>query len=201
MFLLFFCEISKISLESCVLINTLAISESINYTKNRHLKTIIFIRHAKSSWKYPELTDFERPLNKRGKRDAPEMAIRLKELGIEPDLVLSSSAVRAKMTATYFAELLDYPIANIQAEDKIYEASVRDVFEVVASLSDDYNVILLFGHNPTFTMIANHFSNKTIENVPTAGMFGVQFKTKNWKNFAGSSTKFLFYDYPKSTEL
>jgi len=162
------------------------------------LKTIIFIRHAKSSWKYPELTDFERPLNKRGKRDAPEMAIRLQKLAIKPDLIVSSAAVRAKMTATYFAELLDYPVANIQEDEKIYEASVEDVFDVICSLPDNYNLILVFGHNPTFTMIANRFSSKMIENVPTTGMFGVRFKTKTWKNFAGSSAKFLFYDYPKS---
>lgn len=162
------------------------------------MKTIVFIRHAKSSWKYPELTDFERPLNKRGKRDAPEMAIRLKGLNIQPDLIISSTAVRAKMTATYFAELLDYPSFKIQAEDKIYEASVTDVFEVIRGLNDNHNIIIVFGHNPTFTTIANHFSKTPIMNVPTCGMFGVQFQTESWKDFAESQSKFLFYDFPKS---
>ncbi|MFK7947376.1 MAG: histidine phosphatase family protein [Saprospiraceae bacterium] len=164
------------------------------------MKTVIFIRHAKSSWKFPELTDFERPLNKRGKRNAPEMALRLKKIGIQPDLIVSSTAVRAKMTATYFAELLNYPIAQIEKVDKIYEAMIKDVFEVIRSLSDDCNIILVFGHNPTFTMIANRFSNTMIANVPTCGMFGVQFKTEKWENFTESQSNFLFFDYPKSIE-
>lgn len=164
------------------------------------MKTIIFIRHAKSSWKFLELTDFERPLNKRGKRNAPEMALRLDNLGIQPDLIVSSSAVRAKMTATYFAELLNYPIPTIQEVDKIYEATVSDVFEVIEKLQDNKDIVLLFGHNPTFTMIANHFSNTPIANIPTCGMFGVEFKTEKWKNFTESQSNFLFFDYPKNSD-
>lgn len=163
------------------------------------MKTIVFIRHAKSSWNFPELIDFERPLNKRGKRDAPEMAIRLDKLGIQPDLIVSSSAVRAKMTATYFAELLNYPIPLIQEIDKIYEATKKDVFDVIKTFSNKSEVVLVFGHNPTFTTIANHFSNVSIANVPTCGMFGVQFSTEEWKNFTKSASKFLFFDYPKNS--
>lgn len=162
------------------------------------MKTIIFIRHAKSSWKFPELTDFERPLNKRGKRDAPEMAIRLNKRAIRPDLIVSSTAVRAKMTATYFAELLDYPIAKIQEEYKIYDASVNDIMEVIASIDNHYSSILIFGHNPSFTTLANHFSDSIIENVPTCGMFGVSFNTKKWADFVESKSNFLFFDYPKN---
>ena len=164
------------------------------------MKTIVFIRHAKSSWKFPELTDFERPLNKRGKRDAPEMALRLSNLNIQPDLIVSSSAVRAKMTAIYFAELLDYPISSIQEKIEIYGASASDVFDILSTLEDKYNTVIIFGHNPTFTTIANHFSNVLIENVPTCGMCGIQFSTKKWSNFTESTPKFLFFDYPKNRE-
>lgn len=170
------------------------------FTKNKYLKTVIFIRHAKSSWKFPELKDFERPLNKRGKRNAPEMALRLKKIGIQPDLIVSSTAIRAKMTATYFAELLDYQNRQVRVINQIYEASTKDVFNIIRALSNDYNTILIFGHNPTFTTIANHFSDTMIMNVPTCGMFGVQFKTEKWQNFTESPSNFLFFDYPKSTE-
>jgi phosphohistidine phosphatase len=164
------------------------------------LKTIVFIRHAKSSWKNPELTDIERPLNKRGKRNAPEMALRLKKTGIYPDLILSSSAVRTMMTATYFAEIIGYPIPKIQQSNQIYEAAVEDVFEVIESLSDEFESILVFGHNPTFTRIANRFSDQIIPNVPTAGMFAVQFETDEWRNTFDCKANFLFFDFPKRTE-
>ena len=164
------------------------------------MKTIVFIRHAKSSWKNPELTDIERPLNKRGKRNAPEMALRLKKIGIQPDLILSSTAVRSSMTATYFAEIIDYPVAAIQYRDSIYEASVEAVFKLIRSLSDAFESVLIFGHNPTFTSIANYFSESLISNVPTAGMFAVQFETNNWASVLECRANFLFFDFPKRTE-
>lgn len=164
------------------------------------MKTIVFIRHAKSSWKNPELTDIERPLNKRGKRNAPEMALRLKKIGIQPDLILSSPAVRASMTATYFAEIINYPVVAIQYRDSIYEATIKTVFELIQSLSDEFESVLIFGHNPTFTSIANYFSETFISNVPTTGMFAVQFETDNWAGALECKANFLFFDFPKRTE-
>lgn len=162
------------------------------------MKKIFFIRHAKSSWKAIDLRDIERPLNKRGKRDAPVMANRLKSNHITPDLIVSSPAVRAKTTADVFAEQLDYPKDNIQIIPSIYEAMTSEILEIIKTLPNTADTILMFGHNPAFTMVANHFSGYSIENVPTCGIFAVEFEIDTWMNYTLENSKFLFFDYPKS---
>ena len=161
------------------------------------MKRIIFIRHAKSSWKDFSLDDIDRPLNKRGFRDAPFMGQKLKERGVNPDLLLSSPAKRAHTTAQYIATALDYPTSKIQINRSIYEASMTTIFEVVHGLSDYFNEVILFGHNPTFTYIANYFSPNYIYNVPTCGMIAVQADIKHWKALNNETAMLLFYDYPK----
>jgi phosphohistidine phosphatase len=162
------------------------------------MKTVIFIRHAKSSWKFPELTDFDRPLNERGLRDAPFMGEQLRNRQIFPDLIVSSPAVRAYTTAQIIATKLNYPIQNIQQESNIYEATPETVLNILRQLPDDKNIVFIFGHNPTFTMIANHFSDETIENVPTCGIVAVNFEMASWKALNQPNSRFSFFDFPKN---
>ncbi|NJN77632.1 MAG: histidine phosphatase family protein [Saprospiraceae bacterium] len=112
--------------------------------------------------------------------------------------MLSSTAVRAYSTARFIAEALDYKIELIQQEKAIYEASVNTVLEVLRGLSDDKNVVFIFGHNPTFTMIANDFSDDYIENVPTCGIVAVEFDVDNWENLHQNNSRFLSFDFPKN---
>lgn len=162
------------------------------------MKTLYLIRHAKSSWKNPHLTDHDRPLNKRGKRDAPFMGEKLKERGISPDLILSSTAVRARKTAQVIAEKLQYPWGEIEYLDRIYEADEDDLLDIVRHQSKQVKVLILFGHNPEFTGFSNELSKSYIENIPTTGIVRIDFEVSTWKDVDYGKGKLVFFDYPKN---
>ena len=161
------------------------------------MKTIYFIRHAKSSWKDMSLSDFDRPLNKRGLRDAPFMANLLKEKGIQPDAIVSSPANRAYTTATYFAKALDIKVADIIKEKAIYEAYYTTVLAVVQKQSDQFDTLLVFGHNPAFTNLANSFTKNYIDNVPTCGIIEVTATINKWAELNEDNGKVVNFLYPK----
>ena len=161
------------------------------------MKTLYLIRHAKSSWSDPTLRDFERPLNKRGKRDAPFMAEQLKRKGVVPDLIISSPAVRAKKTANQFAKTLGYPKKEIDFKPAIYDAEEDDLLAILQAIQASHHSVLLFGHNPEFTEVANLLANIQINNVPTTGIVAIQFEVKEWNQLEFGMGKLLFFDYPK----
>ncbi|MFT5833889.1 MAG: phosphohistidine phosphatase [Cognaticolwellia sp.] len=161
------------------------------------MKTVVFIRHAKSSWKFMDLTDFQRPLNKRGLRDAPIMGERLQKRKIFPDLIVSSTAVRAYATAKIIAKKLNYKIDDIQQKAEIYESSRETVLNILRELPNKKNIVFVFGHNPTFTTLANYFSNDYIPNVPTCGMVAIDFEIDKWQDLDQAGSCFSFFDYPK----
>lgn len=164
------------------------------------MKQLVLVRHAKSSWEMGDVTDFNRSLNDRGLRDAPEMAARLKKRSITPDLIISSSAVRAKTTATIFKEILQIPDASFQLDDELYLAEYTYFMKLVAECSDDIHSLMLFSHNPGITAFAYLISSKInvrIDDMPTCGIFGVQFETDHWKDFLNAPIKDWFFDYPK----
>lgn len=161
------------------------------------MKKIILIRHAKSSWDDPNHTDFERPLNKRGKRDAPFMGKLLKKENIIPDLIISSPAVRALTTAQIISEELDYPKKKIVIEDCIYESGIKEIESIIQKLDDKYKTVILFGHNPTFTSYANHLGDKYIDNLPTCGIVGLKLDIDNWTEVERGKGKVYLFEYPK----
>ena len=161
------------------------------------MKTLTLVRHAKSSWHDTNLGDRERPLNKRGVRDAPIMGQRAVEAGIRPSLIISSPAVRAWTTAKVFATELGYPVEFLQREDDIYLASLDRLLEVVASQDAGFNNLMLFGHNPGLTDFANYLSPGLTNNLPTAGIVSVEFDRDDWMLFEKPKTELLVYDYPK----
>ncbi len=161
------------------------------------MKTIYFIRHAKSSWKDMSLRDFDRPLNKRGLRDAPFMANLLKEKGVEPDAIVSSPANRAYTTACYFAKALNIEVADIIKEKAIYEAYYSTVLAVVQKQSDQLDTLLVFGHNPAFTNLANSFTGNHIDNVPTCGIVEVAATINKWAELDEGNGKVVNFLYPK----
>jgi len=162
------------------------------------MKTLYLIRHAKSSWDFPDLTDEERPLNKRGKRDAPDMGQRLAEKGLFPDLMLSSPANRALTTCKVIADKLGYPEEAIETDERIYLANTHELLSIVRGIDNTWNTIYLFGHNPGFTDFANALTGSTILNVPTCGVFACSFDVKEWKHIKLGLGKRIFYDFPKS---
>jgi len=162
------------------------------------MKTLILIRHAKSDWGVEGLSDSERPLNERGKNDAPEMAKRLKKQGLKIDAFISSPAKRAFRTARFFAKEFDVSKEDIQTEKTLYGALPSQFEQIVASLKDKEDIVALFSHNPGITEYANTLSNIHTDNIPTCGIFAVQAAVEKWGDFTNAEKSFLFYDYPKN---
>jgi len=160
------------------------------------MKSIFFIRHAKSSWEDSSLSDIERPLNKRGLRDAPFMAKLLKGKSIAPDRIVTSPANRAFTTATYFAKELDIHENSMVVRKKIYHAYPEDVLSIIRTLDNSDETVLMFGHNPCFTSIANRFSSDYIPNVPTCGIVQVDADVSEWTDFQEYGDLRAFY-FPK----
>ncbi len=165
------------------------------------MKTLLLIRHAKSSWANSDLSDFERPLNDRGKHDAPMMAKRVKDKKIKIDTFVSSPAKRAKKTADFFMKEYEEKEKNLTLEPSLYEASVNDFYHVVEKLNDKDDTIALFSHNPGITGFVNSLKCSPVYDMPTCAVYAVTVKTDHWKEFKNSEKEFLFFDYPKSEKL
>lgn len=164
---------------------------------NTSMKTVFFVRHAKSSWDNPSLRDIERPLSKRGKRDAPFMGKLLRGKGIVPDRLISSPANRALSTARYFAKAFGIAEEEVEVDKRIYDAYPEDILEIVQELPEEYGLILMFGHNPTLTGVANLFTEDYISNVPTCGIFRVDAAVDSWADFREGKGRLAEYHYPK----
>ena len=160
-----------------------------------YMKKLILLRHAKSSWKDASLDDFDRPLNRRGKKDAPIMADKLDKRKIKIDLIISSPAKRTNETAKIFANILGYE-SEIIFNDKLYEASYKEILNVINLIDDKYQNVLLVCHNPGITNLVNYISDYFIENISTSGIVGLSTNS-SWKNINENGCSFLFYDYPK----
>ena len=132
------------------------------------MKTLILVRHAKSSWEKPEMTDFDRPLNERGLRDAPYMAKLLKDKGIFPDLIISSPAIRALTTARIFAKELKYSLRSIRTNEIIYTTGPKEILNMLSQIDDSKNCAMIFGHNPDLTALANYLSDEDVEILKSA---------------------------------
>ena len=163
------------------------------------MKTLLLIRHAKSSWNDVVLSDFDRPLNERGKEDAPQMAKRMLDKKILPDLFISSPAKRAKKTASIFMEVYNENKKNLVLIPSLYEASVVNFYNAIKIVDDKYNNIALFSHNPGITEFANSLIDNKIDNIPTCGVFAVSIKTKKWNEIQNADKEFLFFDFPKNS--
>ncbi len=161
------------------------------------MKKLYLARHAKSSWDYPELNDFERPLNKRGNRDAPLMGKILKEMDFNPDLILSSPALRAYSTARIIAEEIDYPLEKIETSEMLYEYGTKEAINLIQSVNDGVSSLIIFGHNPTLTQLNNYFCNNHIGNIPTCGISAIEFNVDSWRKIEHESGSHLFFEFPK----
>ena len=161
------------------------------------MKTIILVRHAKSSWAEAGLSDFDRPLNERGKRDAPEMARRIAGRGLSVDFLVSSPAKRARKTASIFAETLSIDPSRLQLVQELYLANERDFIRAIESIDDQYKTVIIFSHNPGITEFANSLTSVRVDDMPTCAAYALTSDSPSWKEFMKSEKSFLFFDYPK----
>src|SRR5688572_17291904 len=141
------------------------------------MKTLLLVRHAKSSWDDITMQDYDRPLNDRGKKDAPEMAARIREKPVEIDLFVSSPAKRAKRTARYFAEEFKTGKDDIIYIEELYGADPAAFEKAVSALPDKHNTVAIFSHNPGITEYANSLTNVKVDDMPTCAVFGVSADT------------------------
>jgi len=159
--------------------------------------TLTLIRHAKSGWADPGLDDFLRPLNERGRRDAPEMGRRLREHGVQPALIVSSPAKRAIKTARIIAGALDFPEADIVENPGIYAAAADELLELIRRLPEGKQDVMLVGHNPGFTDLANLLLRSKIEDIPTCGVVRLALDTPHWRDIEPQCASLLLVDFPK----
>ncbi|MEN7549982.1 histidine phosphatase family protein [Rapidithrix thailandica] len=161
------------------------------------MKILYLLRHAKSSWKDLNLDDFDRPLNKRGKHDAPFMGKKFKEQGILPDLILASPAKRAKKTAKTVAREMGYPESEIHFDKQLYATSATSLIRLLQGQDDEWESIMLVGHNPELTLMSNALSNQYIDNLPTTGLSCIQLNVNSWGHIEPKKGEQVIFDFPK----
>ena len=143
------------------------------------MKSVLVLRHAKSSWKHPDLTDHERPLNKRGKRDAPRMGRLLKKENLVPDIIISSTAMRARATAQAVAKASGYK-GDITFDRSLYASGPQAYIDSMHDLSNDYVRVLIIGHNPGLEELVEMLTGE-IHLMPTCSLAHVQLNVDKWR--------------------
>ncbi len=161
------------------------------------MKKLYLIRHAKSSWEDHILSDHDRPLSNRGRKDAPIVGDVLKSKNVTPDLILSSTARRALKTAKIFSTILNYPIESIVTDSTIYEATTQNLLDVLSKVDDNNTTLFMFGHNPAFTVLANLLGDKFIDNMPTCAVAEFELSINLWKEVRAECGKLVSFEYPK----
>ncbi|MDR0407365.1 MAG: histidine phosphatase family protein [Campylobacteraceae bacterium] len=160
------------------------------------MKTIYFIRHAKSDWSV-ECDDFDRGLNKRGLGDVQLMTKRLKKYDIKPDIIISSPAKRALDTAEMIADRLNIAKKIFKTDINLYLTSPKIYLDIIRQIDNKYSIVFIVGHNPTITEVCENLSGISIGNIPTCGIFSMEFNVKTFDEISPNSGKKLFFDFPK----
>jgi phosphohistidine phosphatase len=162
------------------------------------MKSLLIIRHAKSSWDPAILNDFDRTLNDRGKKDAPEMAKRLIQKKIQIDLFVSSPAKRAKKTAELFIKEFKRNEDEIIFIPGLYHAPAAVFIDVIKELDNSFDNVAIFSHNPGITEFVNRLTSVQLDNMPTCSVFAITVDINSWKEFISAKKEFMFFDYPKN---
>jgi phosphohistidine phosphatase len=166
------------------------------------MKRLTLVRHAKSSWTSNAAVDRDRPLSDRGERDARKMGTRLLARKARPSLIVSSPALRAQATAKTIAGILGYPLEFLHHEQQLYLASPDEAIAVICEQQDDFSDLMLFGHNPGLTDLANRlFPELKLDNLPTTGVVAGDFDTNHWGRLPEAGAVLAYYDYPKNSEI
>ena len=162
-------------------------------------KELFLVRHAKSSWDDPTISDHDRTLNERGYRNAPEMGRRLSDRRVSPDALISSTALRARTTAEIMAGSINYPKDRIVLDRALYHASATELQEFIGGLDDSHFSVMLFGHNPGMTSLVSHLYGIALDNLPTCGVVHLHFSVESWAEASRSMPCEATIDFPKNT--
>lgn len=159
------------------------------------MKLLFLVRHAKSSWDNPKLDDHDRPLSERGMKNAPEMAFRLDAWQLGPQLIVSSTALRAAQTASFFAQgLSGKPI--LEACSSLYTDSPAVLLEVIQNSPNEIDRLMIVGHNPAMNELISQL-DFDLDNLPTCGVIVFGLEIDSWKDIDNEPAIALYYDYPK----
>lgn len=161
------------------------------------MKRLVLCRHAESSWKDGSLADIDRPLNERGRRNAPEMGRRLIRQGVRPDLIISSPARRAYATAVFLGREYGITGREIRIVDAVYNAYPLQLLEIIRGLDTVHDQVVVVGHNPEITVLANLLGRLRIENFPTCGAVVLDFAVGSWAEIKEEKGSLVFFDYPR----
>jgi phosphohistidine phosphatase len=161
------------------------------------MKTLYIVRHAKSSWDFPELPDIERPIIEKGIYNTKKITKELTEKNITVDMMICSHAKRACETARLVATGLNYPVEKIEVNQHIYQVDRDEIFNIIFSQNDALESLMIVGHNPTFTQFANLFLTEKIDLLPTSGVISFQFETEKWIEVIKAKCKTNFILFPK----
>ena len=161
------------------------------------MKTLYLVRHAKSSWKNADLGDMKRPLNARGKNDAPKMGKMLKKRKEFPELIISSPAKRAMDTAKKIAKELKYASRKIKKNEMLYMADIEEYDNIIKKVKKSIKRLMLVSHNFGLTLFANYLTGRDLVNIPTAGIVRIDFNITKWKEIKNAKGELGFFIYPK----
>lgn len=160
------------------------------------MKTLYIVRHAKSSWEYDGIADIDRPLKKRGIKDAHLLSNHLVETLKKPDVFVTSSANRALHTAIIFCENFGYPMANLKIKRQLYSFSDGYLVKTIKALDDSFDSAIIFSHDHGINTFVNKYGSKPIAHVPTCGVIGIEFDITNWKSIKKGKT--ILIETPKN---
>jgi len=166
---------------------------------NNERKVLYLVRHAKSSWKDSTLSDIDRPLNKRGRRNSPDMGRRMLEQGHQPGLFISSPANRALSTTRNIVRELGIDESEIVIDENLYFAGAKGMQSVLEKVDDRYQKVMMTSHNPTITFFMNKLANTDVFNMPTCAIAIIGFDMASWSDLASTAGVLLGYDYPKGS--
>ena len=161
-------------------------------------KELFLVRHAKSSWDDPTISDHDRPLNERGFRNTLEMGRRLSDREVSPDALISSTALRARTTARIIADSLGWPEERVVLDRALYHASATELQEYIGGLNDAHTSVMLFGHNPGMTSLVSHLYGIALDNLPTCGVVHLRFPEGSWAEASRSMPCEATIDFPKN---
>jgi phosphohistidine phosphatase len=148
----------------------------------KHSKTLYIVRHAKAAWDNDGIADIDRSLKGKGKRQAYEISRKLKLKNQCPQRIIASPADRALHTAVIFARVFEFPLSQIEIQNVLYASSTEKILDLISSLPDAAKSVMIFGHNPEFTDLANHFMKTPVPNLPTCGVIVLKFACQKWKD-------------------
>ncbi|HEX4956927.1 MAG TPA: histidine phosphatase family protein [Lacibacter sp.] len=165
------------------------------------MKQLLLIRHAKSSWADAGMKDVDRPLNERGKKDAPDMAQRLLKKQVKAELFLCSTAMRAQSTCAMMMKEMNVDTNRMILKEELYLAPPDVFYDCIQELDDQYNTVAMVAHNPGITDFVNGLTDVKVDDMPTCAVYAIRIETESWRTFKEAKRKFCFFEYPKKVQL